>query len=142
MTNRATLPTLCLAFTLLSTAGANGSTAKPPAPVLDLYSDLIVLRGAGFSCMRATRPGGPVHLRDERLNVATSRIQQAIRAELVRREGEERVAAVEAADREGKSGSWTSGRCSVTEADRARDRYRRVLRVLQRRLGLAPRQRN
>lgn len=136
MTNRAALPALSLAATLLLAAGASGSTAKPSPPALELYSDLIFLRGAGFSCMRATRPGGPGHPRDERLRDATGRIQQAIRAELVRREGEERVEAVEAADRDGRQGSWTSGPCSVTDADRARQRYRRMLRTLQKRLGI------
>jgi hypothetical protein len=117
---------------------AAAAAARQPVTALEHYAELIDLRGKGFSCLRATRPYGGVNPRDQRMQDATGKIQQAIRAELVRREGVERVEAIERPPESNDHQAYmTSGRCSLTDADRARAHYRRALFDLERRLGLS-----
>src|SRR5687767_9615429 len=118
MTRRHGKVILCLASTLLVAAGA---TAGQPDTALERYAELIDLSGKGFSCLRATRPYGGVNARDQRMQDATGKIQRAIRAELVRREGAERVEDIERPPEGHHDPYLTSGPCNLTDADRARE---------------------
>jgi hypothetical protein len=124
-----------MAALALAACAARASDSKPGTD-LERYAKLISLRGAGFSCLRATRPGGTPLPRDWRLHEATWHLQEEIRQVLIRREGKDRVLKVENPEGEDYDPLMTGAPCSVTASDRARQRYRDVLYEMRKRLGL------
>ena len=72
-------------------ACATPEAASPPATILEYYQNLLLLSDDSFRCTPANRPS------IDRMRLATSAMQDEIRAELVRREGENAVAEAERA---------------------------------------------
>jgi len=112
-------------------ACATPEAAPHPATILDQYQGLLLLSDDSFRCTPANRPS------IDRMRSATSAMQDEIRAELVRREGENAVAEAERAYDDEVSGVYyLSGPICLDHAERAREQYRRALYAMQRRLGL------
>jgi hypothetical protein len=135
---------LTLAFASLALAASAAPAAAAEPSDLDRYVELQDLYGRGFTCTRPVRRSGPMRPEILRLQSDWDEALARVRAALVRREGEERVAAAERSlDRdEDDSAVHYSGPCSLAASDRARAAFSHRLPRLERRLGLARRRRD
>lgn len=114
----------------LSACAAGSGRIGAGVDTLDLYAEAYGAGALGFSCYPALSVGGPGDPLYERLRHALRERRLRVRAVLVAEFGAERVEEIERASDEQEHGVFRTG-CDLEETERARLRYRRLLRALE-----------
>jgi hypothetical protein len=116
-------------------AGCATAPAGATPDLLTLYDELVEARQHGFSCYPAAYRGGPGDPRIEALGERLGQRQRRVRERLVARFGAARIDEIENAIVEQEHYIYYT-RCDLDDTARARKRYGRLVRAMERQVGL------
>jgi hypothetical protein len=129
-----------LVLLLAGILAAGPAAAREPErrDVLDLYGDAYSAARLGFSCTPAAVPNGPSVPDYERMRLALARRLERVAERLSVLSGRSRIDAIEREIAGQETGVWRTGGCDLEQTRRARLRYGRILRRLEKRLYPRP----